>query len=362
MQKVSAALLTKVNYYTQVRAHESGVILKVVDIIPPKDLALLVDALRANRSTLRVDLEGCGVQDAGCRVLGELLAANQRIEDLDLQMNQVSDVGAGFLAAALPRSGLRALRLADNSLSPVGAALLMDAGAEQRRRTGRCVQVYGLPAEVMAPLRAKQTAELQRAAQGARPPSPAPLADAASPAPLADAPSTPPAPAPLAGADRAPSADAPPASEVPAPLGSAARPGSVAPPGVDAPVPAPLTDAPPAPLEDAAAAPRDKAPAASAPGEGGGEAWRGWAFGALAIGAEEAGSAPRAAALLPAAAPLASARPAPLDEAPRADAEKTGKICLGTHAPSADAMPPAPRTDALPPAPLADAPAASEAG
>jgi hypothetical protein len=158
---VSAGLLKKV------AAHQSGTVLKITDMLPPKELARLADALSDNLSTERLDLEGCGVQDEGCRALAALLRANKRIEDLDLQLNQISDAGVAHLAAVLPHTGLRALRLADNSVSAAGAAWLMDAATEQRLLSGRIAQIYGLSDEIMAPLRLRQAEQLRRAAQSA---------------------------------------------------------------------------------------------------------------------------------------------------------------------------------------------------
>lgn len=46
-------------------------------------------ALAENRSTVRLDLEGCGVGDVGCSLVRELLKRNKRISEIDLQLNQV---------------------------------------------------------------------------------------------------------------------------------------------------------------------------------------------------------------------------------------------------------------------------------
>ena len=51
-------------------------------------------ALKSNRSTDTIDLEGCGIGDEGCVLVRDLLLANKCISDLDLQMNQVTDKGA----------------------------------------------------------------------------------------------------------------------------------------------------------------------------------------------------------------------------------------------------------------------------
>ena len=64
-------------------------------------LGALVGALKSNRSTDTIDLEGCGIGDEGCVLVRDLLLANKCISDLDLQMNQVTDKGAMTLLSCL---------------------------------------------------------------------------------------------------------------------------------------------------------------------------------------------------------------------------------------------------------------------
>ena len=42
------------------------------------------------RSTVRLDMEGCGLGDGGCEMMANLFKSNKRIAEVDLQMNQVA--------------------------------------------------------------------------------------------------------------------------------------------------------------------------------------------------------------------------------------------------------------------------------
>ena len=156
--KVTAALLDKI------ATHASARILKFTAILPQADVTRLFQALADNKSTTSLDMEGCGIGDAGCAALAALLDRNKRIQELDLQMNQISDEGAEALAAALPASGVRQLLLKCNDISEHGGRALIEATLEQRRRTGQCAVLSGLAEGLMAQVAASAAAEVKGSA------------------------------------------------------------------------------------------------------------------------------------------------------------------------------------------------------
>jgi Ran GTPase-activating protein (RanGAP) involved in mRNA processing and transport len=105
-------------------------------IVPTSQLVQLFQALHHNLSTLRIDMEGCGAGDQGCSAMAELLLHNKRIREVDLQLNQITDIGAISIAKALPGSGMRQLHLGNNEIGVKGIKALLEAAVQQRAKTG----------------------------------------------------------------------------------------------------------------------------------------------------------------------------------------------------------------------------------
>lgn len=130
---------------SKIENNESGCDLKITSLIPFDHLAQLCRALTKNESTERLDLEGCGrtdrlfvltrhefirhvqhglhfrvlqsphslvsfagVGDKGCVLIKDLLMGNKVIKHVDLQMNQITDVGCRSIPPPLTAC-LRAL-------------------------------------------------------------------------------------------------------------------------------------------------------------------------------------------------------------------------------------------------------------
>lgn len=104
-------------------------------------------------STVALDLDGCGIGDTGMHLLRDLVVANKRIDELDLQLNQISDCGAKALAEAVPDSGLSVVHLGNNTVTAVGTRALLEASVLQHRLTGRMIKVCGISESVMAAAR-----------------------------------------------------------------------------------------------------------------------------------------------------------------------------------------------------------------
>jgi Ran GTPase-activating protein (RanGAP) involved in mRNA processing and transport len=100
-----------------------------------------------------LDLDGCGIGDTGMDLLRDLVVANKRIHELDLQLNQISDCGAKALASAVPHSGLSILHLGNNTVTAVGTRALLEASVLQHRLTGRMMKLCGISESVMAAAR-----------------------------------------------------------------------------------------------------------------------------------------------------------------------------------------------------------------
>lgn len=102
---------------------------------------------------MALDLDGCGIGDKGMELLRDLVLANQRIDELDLQLNQISDSGATALAEAVPNSGLSVVHLGNNTLTSLGTQALLEAAVLQHKLTGRMLKVCGISESVMAAAR-----------------------------------------------------------------------------------------------------------------------------------------------------------------------------------------------------------------
>ena len=106
----------------------------------------LAAALRTNPHMTALSLPFCGVSDEGAAALaGALRSPTCALVELHLNGNQISDVGAKQLAAALlanaNASSLTALSLDKNHITDAGAAAL--AGAVERGRTLRMLTLNG---------------------------------------------------------------------------------------------------------------------------------------------------------------------------------------------------------------------------
>jgi len=144
MAKVSQAALDKVS------RHQSGKLLKISEPLSHKDLVALVHVLKTNCSTQRLDLDGCGIGDEGCKLLRDLLVANKRISELDLQWNQISDDGAKLLAEGVAESGLSELHVANNIITLPGARALVQAAREHLVLCARPLKISGISDVVLA--------------------------------------------------------------------------------------------------------------------------------------------------------------------------------------------------------------------
>lgn len=96
------------------RFHYCAIPFQTLKEIPPRrrfdQLARLTEALASNESTERLDLEGCAIGDQGCTLIRDLLMTSNRIKHVDLQMNQITDVGCKALAEGIPKNkGLKRL-------------------------------------------------------------------------------------------------------------------------------------------------------------------------------------------------------------------------------------------------------------
>ena len=117
--------------------------IKVTDPIGFTDLVRLCKALERNTSTRRLDLDGCGVGDAGlCDMRGPgelhlatelgpictLLQRNTTIETIDLQYNAITNQGCKSLARVLEQnSSLRELYVSRNNIGDAGVQALAQA-------------------------------------------------------------------------------------------------------------------------------------------------------------------------------------------------------------------------------------------
>ena len=128
-------------------------LIKVGGPLPRKDLVALVEALKANRSTTGLDLDGCGIGDEGMQLMRDLVLANKRIGELDLQLNQVTDAGIKLLADAVPQSGLSVIHLSNNTVTCDGTRALLEAAVYQHKVTGRMLNVCGVSESIMASAR-----------------------------------------------------------------------------------------------------------------------------------------------------------------------------------------------------------------
>jgi len=130
VSKINSVVLGKLSDSTSGRA------VQLQTIVPTSQLVELFQALHHNLSTLRIDMEGCGAGDQGCSAMAELLLHNKRICEVDLQLNQITDVGAISIARALPGSGMRQLHLGNNEIGIKGIKALLEAAMQQRAKTG----------------------------------------------------------------------------------------------------------------------------------------------------------------------------------------------------------------------------------
>jgi len=89
-------------------------------------------------------------------LLAELVVANKRIGELDLQMNQVTDSGIRRLAQAVPQSGLSQVHVANNSVTEVGARALLEASRLLHKLTGRTLSISGISDAFMTAARRSQ--------------------------------------------------------------------------------------------------------------------------------------------------------------------------------------------------------------
>lgn len=79
---------------------------------PAESMAVLADALKANKVVKVLVLRQCKLNDAAASELGSLLAENQVIEELDLEHNNISSSGAMAIAEGLGKNcGVRQLNM-----------------------------------------------------------------------------------------------------------------------------------------------------------------------------------------------------------------------------------------------------------
>lgn len=128
-------------------------LIKIGGPLPRKDLVALVEALKANRSTTGLDLDGCGIGDEGMQLMRDLVLANKRIGELDLQLNQITDAGVKLLADAVPQSGLLVIHLSNNTVTCDGTRALLEAAVCQHKLTGRMLNICGISEAIMASAR-----------------------------------------------------------------------------------------------------------------------------------------------------------------------------------------------------------------
>ena len=91
--------------------------------------------------------------DSCCGVVAELIVANKRLAELDLQMNQLTDEGVKVLAEAVPKSGLTEIHVGQNSVTLVGAKALVRSSELLYQVTRRSLTICGISNSVLAQAR-----------------------------------------------------------------------------------------------------------------------------------------------------------------------------------------------------------------
>jgi len=132
---------------SKIEKHQSGNTLKISGPLPPESLSEIFKALEKNRSTQRLDLEGCQIGDQGCQILSKVILKNKGIQEIDLQFNQITDEGANDISKGLVKSGVTELHLGNNDMSVLGTTALLMAAEAQFKASGTQVHFLGLPTE-----------------------------------------------------------------------------------------------------------------------------------------------------------------------------------------------------------------------
>lgn len=71
-------------------------------------------------------MKGNGIKDEGLEFIAKILDVNDKLEELDVSLNEITSNGVEILSTTLPESGIKVLNLSKNQLGDEGIIAIVN--------------------------------------------------------------------------------------------------------------------------------------------------------------------------------------------------------------------------------------------